>query len=1145
MAEEENQPLNVNDYNSEEGKLVASIRWLINRVYETADVPDRLRELFVRDEKNSLHLTSTVTTILVNGSLYTQAASKILRDPTLITKTVGAVLKALSTADIEVRDAEGSLITEELLTSIEPLQLSTHLSLIDALMAAHMKSIVSIDRVVQAVSVYTSVDKREEPLDCVDALLFWINKICLLVRDDVEREGIALKGSENGLETTIPEMEDLYEDLCDGTCISALVAFYRPHEVDLRDINFNDPISISDCRYNLGILKNFCETCLPWNIFHFEIDDILVLHESLQSNVNAFLADLFFFFEPVPEPSPQATSPTQRRFVPIQGIPELRAQNVAHRPLHPPKTNRNSYGNSQRTMSMASADSLMTGRSGDSLRYNTSKPSALPPGTATTNFGDLNTENSVNNETSNPASNLKAYTEMRLAFEEKRREHERKSALNSALKEEERLKLGKNAFFKLMSRNTAADSSQTATSPEHIQRPYEGASTARELELSAQLEDIREELKNLKVMQQQQSMSNLTNVGVSHATSQPSLYSELYNQQQTQYPSANYPASPYGTLPHKSPHAYALDPLNSARNPYGMYPAGSAGQQTFFPSQLGENPQHHYAMPNTSYGAQNIPPYYQQSPPGYQLQPSNSHGALHLAAQQQALQQQQQHYAQQMPPVPAHYPANPMSYSMYEPYQVNGAELMNSPAHQAPDSYAQSVPNANSFRLHQPYAATSRLDPALEINRNFTNWGLTYKAERPQRKTWATFDDTTDTTTSEIPQNPQHRPSNTNGNTPLEETKSSLNSSLLNEKSNGNASKELNQSVHQSPPRDPDFHSHNEISSSTTTFPANSTTSSHFEASKANGGLVITEGSEPTAEMEARRQALLMSQMKRKEKISAAKEDKRDEWDEKKEEEARKQEMAEQRKLERELKRQKLLEDYKRKKMEQELGESMNGSLSARASVSSTGSLVGVNRGRSQPPFSRPKSQSNMSAIQIQNLQRPNRTKSSVADENSAPRINVPALADPSSLAFLDISNESSLAYKLYAKHKLKSNRPLIMNALQYSVFPGAVSNDQRNKVQAALAQSDSKHFLLLFRDQRSQYRGLYTWDQQSDTIYRIDGAGPKIVKEEMMQQMFKYDSGNKHFNHIPTKHLSATIDGFTLLDHFWNKPKIPHSRGV
>lgn len=78
------------------------------------------------------------------------------------------------------------------------------------------------------------------------------------------------------------------------------------------------------------------------------------------------------------------------------------------------------------------------------------------------------------------------------------------------------------------------------------------------------------------------------------------------------------------------------------------------------------------------------------------------------------------------------------------------------------------------------------------------------------------------------------------------------------------------------------------------------------------------------------------------------------------------------------------------------------------------------------------------------------------------------------------------LALKLYAKHQPKSNRSLILNALQHSIFPGAVSNDQRNKVQTALAQSNSKHFLILFRDQRTQYRGLYTWDQNSDAVERI-----------------------------------------------------------
>uniref|UniRef100_A0A915CNR7 Prolactin receptor n=1 Tax=Ditylenchus dipsaci TaxID=166011 RepID=A0A915CNR7_9BILA len=34
-----------------------------------------------------------------------------------------------------------------------------------------------------------------------------------------------------------------------------------------------------------------------------------------------------------------------------------------------------------------------------------------------------------------------------------------------------------------------------------------------------------------------------------------------------------------------------------------------------------------------------------------------------------------------------------------------------------------------------PHASGSRLDPPLELNRNLTNWGLTY-GERTPRKTW-------------------------------------------------------------------------------------------------------------------------------------------------------------------------------------------------------------------------------------------------------------------------------------------------------------------------------------------------------------------------------------------------------------------------
>uniref|UniRef100_A0A914DFQ0 CKK domain-containing protein n=1 Tax=Acrobeloides nanus TaxID=290746 RepID=A0A914DFQ0_9BILA len=109
--------------------------------------------------------------------------------------------------------------------------------------------------------------------------------------------------------------------------------------------------------------------------------------------------------------------------------------------------------------------------------------------------------------------------------------------------------------------------------------------------------------------------------------------------------------------------------------------------------------------------------------------------------------------------------------------------------------------------------------------------------------------------------------------------------------------------------------------------------------------------------------------------------------------------------------------------------------------------------------------------------------------ENTQSRIAVPLIVTPSP--------------KLFVKSSPKSNRSLIINAIQYSIFPGAVSSEQRIKVQESLARSDAKHFLILFRDQKCQYRGLYTWDTTSDHVHKIHGVGPKVCKGEMLALMF------------------------------------------
>ena len=71
---------------------------------------------------------------------------------------------------------------------------------------------------------------------------------------------------------------------------------------------------------------------------------------------------------------------------------------------------------------------------------------------------------------------------------------------------------------------------------------------------------------------------------------------------------------------------------------------------------------------------------------------------------------------------------------------------------------------------------------------------------------------------------------------------------------------------------------------------------------------------------------------------------------------------------------------------------------------------------------------------------------------------------------------------------KGRSNRIVMLNALQYRIFPGPVMDAQRNKVREVINLSDSTHFLVLFRerDEKQFYRGLYSWDQRSSTVYRI-----------------------------------------------------------
>ncbi|XP_066967190.1 uncharacterized protein Patronin isoform X12 [Macrobrachium rosenbergii] len=128
---------------------------------------------------------------------------------------------------------------------------------------------------------------------------------------------------------------------------------------------------------------------------------------------------------------------------------------------------------------------------------------------------------------------------------------------------------------------------------------------------------------------------------------------------------------------------------------------------------------------------------------------------------------------------------------------------------------------------------------------------------------------------------------------------------------------------------------------------------------------------------------------------------------------------------------------------------------------------------------------------------------------------------------------------KLFKQPTAKSNRTIILNAVEYCVFPGVVNQTAKQRVLEEIARSESKHFLVLFRDAGCQFRAIYSFNPDTEEVYKLYGTGPKQVNDRMFDKFFKYNSGGKCFSQIHTKHLTVTIDAFTIHNSLWQGKRV------
>uniref|UniRef100_A0A671W9Z8 Calmodulin regulated spectrin-associated protein 1a n=1 Tax=Sparus aurata TaxID=8175 RepID=A0A671W9Z8_SPAAU len=302
-------------YDSARAKIDANLRWLFAKAYGIDHIPADLRDPFYTDQYEQEHIKPPILHLLLSGELYCRVCGLILHaEQAASLQSHQSVIKVLSRKGIYVLQTDNTPVSDVDLSSA-PIKMSSHIHLIDALMMAYIVEMISIEKVVSGVKRFSNFSASKElPFDLEDAMVFWINKVNIKMREIVEKE---LKMKQHLLESPshqkvryrrdhlsgrtlqhFPLLDDLLKDVSDGTALLAVIHFYCPELIRLEDICLKEVPSIADSVYNIQLIKEFSNEYLS-KCFYLKPEDLLYSPPVLKNNVMVFIAELFWWFESV------------------------------------------------------------------------------------------------------------------------------------------------------------------------------------------------------------------------------------------------------------------------------------------------------------------------------------------------------------------------------------------------------------------------------------------------------------------------------------------------------------------------------------------------------------------------------------------------------------------------------------------------------------------------------------------------------------------------------------------------------------------------------------------------------------------------------------------------------------------------------
>ena len=205
--------------------------------------------------------------------------------------------QAMSRKGVFVSEPADCALTETVLIKSNPLKMSAHMAVIEALMMLHIKEMVNPSKVLEVVNRFSKSASVEIPSEPEEALLLWVNQSCQTLRNALEES--KMNNTNESFLPKLNKMQDL-SDFSDGVGLTSLVSFYCPDDLVWSEISLGDPPSMSDSLCNIQLFQRFCHDILPFNICYLSMEDIFYLHSSIKLCLQCLLADLYSVMEVKP-----------------------------------------------------------------------------------------------------------------------------------------------------------------------------------------------------------------------------------------------------------------------------------------------------------------------------------------------------------------------------------------------------------------------------------------------------------------------------------------------------------------------------------------------------------------------------------------------------------------------------------------------------------------------------------------------------------------------------------------------------------------------------------------------------------------------------------------------------------------------------